>query len=204
MGRALALLLLLFYLFPRALAQVASCDATDLLFDFSASGPLQTLTVGGESYYVANLASYLLLLSSTSPMRFLPTRVVGGSGGRVACTLTTYTFGGFGGTLCGVDFTWCFRAGVTGSLPVPGDWGGRLYVLVQVASGNATSHVPTPTLLSAVPDGRGLANVGPFTFFFFTPAQLWIYYFLELSPTDAFSSLPTQGVLTLSYSLQTD
>ncbi|RTI07378.1 hypothetical protein CSW26_05895, partial [Thermus scotoductus] len=81
MGRALALLLLLFYLFPRALAQVASCDATDLLFDFSDPGPLQTLTVGGESYYVANLASYLLLLSSTSPMRFLPTRVVGGSGG---------------------------------------------------------------------------------------------------------------------------
>ncbi|RTH26303.1 hypothetical protein [Thermus scotoductus] len=73
MGRALALLLLLFYLFPRALAQVASCDATDLLFDFSDPGPLQTLTVGGESYYVANLASYLLLLSSTSPMRFPPT-----------------------------------------------------------------------------------------------------------------------------------
>ncbi|ULR41258.1 hypothetical protein [Thermus sp. NEB1569] len=198
MGRALALLLLAL---PRALAQTVSCDAADLLFDFSDPGPLQTLTVGGESYYVANLASYLLLLSGTSPMRFLPTQVVGGSGGRVACTLTTYTFGGFGGTLCGAGTTRCFRVShVTGSLPVPGDWQGRLYVLVQVASGNATSHVPTPTLLSAVPDGRGLASVGPFTFF--TPAQLWIYYFLELSPTDAFPSLPAQGVLTLTYSLQ--
>ena len=71
MGRALALLLLLGL--SRAWAQTASCDATDLLFDFSGPGPLQTLTVGGQSYYVANRDSYLLLLSGTSPMRFLPT-----------------------------------------------------------------------------------------------------------------------------------
>ncbi|RTI29839.1 hypothetical protein CSW17_06545, partial [Thermus scotoductus] len=84
-------------------------------------------------------------------------------------------------------------------VPVPGDWQGRLYVLVQVDFflGSATSHVPTPTLLSAVPDGRGLASVGRNTL-----ALLWIYYFLELSPTDAFPSLPAQGVLTLTYSLQ--
>ncbi|WCM40268.1 hypothetical protein [Thermus antranikianii] len=198
MGRALALLLLLG--FSRAWAQTASCDATDLLFDFSASGPLQTLTVGGQSYYVANLASYLLLLEGVSSMRFLPTQVVGGSGGRVACTLTTPNRGGGGGALCGAGTTRCFRvSGVTGSLPVPGDWQGRLYVFVQVVSGSATNHVPTPTLLSAVPDGRGLASVARNT-----TALLWVYYFLELSPTDAFPSLPAQGVLTLTYSLESD
>ncbi|WP_172958555.1 hypothetical protein, partial [Thermus scotoductus] len=104
------------------------------------------------------------------------------------------------GSLCGAGTTRCFRVShVTGSLPVPGDWQGRLYVLVQVDFflGSATSHVPTPTLLSAVPDGRGLASVGRNTL-----ALLWIYYFLELSPTDAFPSLPAQGVLTLTYSLQ--
>ncbi len=54
MGRALALLL--FLALPGAWAQTASCDATDLLFDFSDPGPLQTLTVGGIPYHVANLA----------------------------------------------------------------------------------------------------------------------------------------------------
>ena len=197
MGRALALLLLLGL--SRAWAQTASCDATDLLFDFSDPGPLQTLTVGGENFYVANLASYLLLLSGTSPMRFLPTQVAGaGTNKWVTCTLTTPNRGGGGGTLCGAGNTRCFRvSNVSGSLPVPGDWTQRLYVLVQVTSGNATSHVLTPTFLSAVPDGRGLASVGRNT-----TAVLRIYYWLELSPNDVFPSLPAQGTLTLTYSLQ--
>lgn len=197
MGRALALLLLLGL--SRAWAQTAFCDATDLLFDFSAPGPLQTLTVGGQGYYVANLASYLLLLSGTSPMRFLPTQVAGGTGERVACLLLTGPGGG-GGRVCGAGNTWCFRVSdVSGSLPVPGDWTQRLYVMAQVVLGNATSLVPTPTLLSAVPDGRGLANVAPNAFAF-----LYLYYFLELSPTDPFPSFPVQGSLTLSYRLQRD
>ncbi|MGC8967127.1 MAG: hypothetical protein ACP5JV_02160 [Thermus sp.] len=195
MGRALALLLLLGL--SRAWAQTVSCDATDLLFDFSASGPLQTLTVGGQSYYVANLASYLLLLSGTSPMRFLPTQAAGAGTNRWAtCALTTPRGGGGGGVLCGAGTTRCFRvSNVSDSLPV--DWTGRLYVLVQVASGSATSHVPTPTLLSAVPDNRGLASVDRNT-----TAVLRIYYWLELSPTDLFPSFPATGTLTLTYSLQ--
>lgn len=196
MGRALGLLLFL----PLALAQTVSCDATEVVYDFSDPGPLQTLTVGGQPYYVANLASYLLLLSGPSPMRFLPTRVAGGTGGRVACQVTTPNRGGGRGTLCGAGNTRCFRAAtLSGSLPVPGDWTGRLYVLGQVASGSATSHVSNPTLLSAVPDGRGLFSVGRNT-----TAVLWIYFFLELHPEDLFPSFPASGALYIAYSLDGD
>ncbi len=196
MGRALVLLLLL----SPALAQTASCEATEVAYDFSAPGPLEALTVGGAPHYVANLASYLLLLSGTSPLRFLPTRVAGGTGGRVECALGTPDRGGGGGRLCGAGNTWCFRVeGVTGSLPVPGDWTGRLYVMVQVVSGRAASHAPSPTLLSALPDRRGLASVGRGT-----TALLWVHYFLELSPADAFPSLPARGTLHLTYSLGND
>jgi hypothetical protein len=55
MGRALSLLLLAFLL-PKALGQSVNCDATDLLYDFSAPGSLTQATVAGQPYYVANLA----------------------------------------------------------------------------------------------------------------------------------------------------
>ncbi|SDF37999.1 hypothetical protein SAMN04488243_14711 [Thermus arciformis] len=194
MGRALALLFLL----APALGQTLSCDATEVHYNFSAPGPLQTVNVGGQDYYVANLAAYLALLSGTSPLRFLPTQVLGGTGSRVACQVTTPNGGGGGGTLCGAGATRCLRVSqVTGTLPVPGDWTGRLYVLGQVVSGNATSHVPTPTLLSTVPDGRGLFSVGRNT-----TAVLWIYFFLELSPEDLFPSLPASGTIAVTYRLQ--
>jgi len=198
MGRALALLLLLL----PAWGQTLNCDATELTYDFSAPGPLTSVTVGGQPYYVANLASYLLLLEGTAPMRFLPTGVAGGTGYRVACTVTTPNRGGGrGGTLCGVGTTRCLRVtSVTGSLPV--DWTGRLYVLVQVfqvVSGNVTNHVPTPTLLSGVPDNRGLASIGRNT-----TATLRLYYWVELSPADPFPALPATGTLTLTYQIQGD
>jgi hypothetical protein len=79
MGRALSLLLLALLL-PKALGQSVNCEATDLLYDFSAPGSLTQVTVAGQPYYVANLASYLLLLEGTAPMRFLPTAVTGGRG----------------------------------------------------------------------------------------------------------------------------
>jgi hypothetical protein len=192
MGRALALLLFL----PLAWGQTLNCDATGLTYDFSAPGPLQTLTVGGQPYYVANLASYLLLLEGTAPLRFLPTAVAGGTGYRVACTVITPAGGGGGGTLCGAGTTRCLRvSGVSGSLPV--DWTGRLYVMAQVISGNATSHAPVPTLLSAVPDNRGLASVARNT-----TALIHIYYWVEFSPNDTFATLPATGILTLTYRIQ--
>ncbi len=134
-------------------------------------------------------------------MRFLPTRAAGAGGNKwVTCTLTTPNRGGGGGALCGAGTTLCFRvSNVSGSLPVPGDWRGRLYVMAQVVSGSATSHVLAPTLLSAVPDGWGLASVPRNT-----TAVLRIYYWLELSPDDLFPSLPATGTLTLTYELQTD
>ncbi len=195
MGRALVLLLLL----SPALAQTASCEATEVAYDFSAPGPLEALTVGGAPHYVANLASYLLLLSGTSPCASSPPGWRGD--GRAGGVRPRHPGPGRGrGRLCGAGNTWCFRVeGVTGSLPVPGDWTGRLYVMVQVVSGRAASHAPSPTLLSALPDRRGLASVGRGT-----TALLWIHYFLELSPADAFPSLPARGTLHLTYSLGND
>jgi hypothetical protein len=200
MGRALSLFLLAFLL-PKALGQSVNCDATDLLYDFSAPGSLTQVTVAGQPYYVANLASYLLLLGGTAPMRFLPTAVTGAPGGvyRMACTVQTPNRDAIrGGALCGAGRKFCLRVtGVSGSLPV--DWTSRLYVLVQVVSGNATSFAPTPTLLSAVPDNRGLADIGKNT-----TAVLHIYYWVEVSPYDLFPTLPATGALTLTYQLQGD
>ncbi len=196
MDRALALLL---FLLPLAWGQTLNCDATDLRYDFSASGPLTQVTVAGQNYYVANLASYLLLLDGTASMRFLPTAVAGGTGYRVACTVTTPNRDAIrGGALCGAGRKFCLRVtGVSGSLPV--DWTGRLYVMVQVISGNATSFAPTPILLSAVPDNRGLADVQRNT-----TATLHIYYWVELAPGDFFPTLPATGTLTLTYQVQGD
>ena len=200
MGRALSLFLLAFLL-PKALGQSVNCDATDLLYDFSAPGSLTQVTVAGQNYYVANLASYLLLLDGTGPMRFLPTVVTGAPGGvyRVACTVQTPNRDPIrGGTLCGAGRKFCLRVtGVSGSLPV--DWTSRLYVLVQVVSGDATSRVTTPTLLSNVSDNRGLADVQRNT-----TATLHIYYWVELAPGDPFPTLPATGALTLTYEVQGD
>jgi hypothetical protein len=200
MGRALSLFLLAFLL-PKALGQSVNCDATDLLYDFSAPGSLTQVTVAGQPYYVANLASYLLLLGGTAPMRFLPTAVTGAPGGvyRMACTVQTPNRDAIrGGALCGAGRKFCLRVtGVSGSLPV--DWTSRLYVMVQVISGNATSFAPTPTLLSAVPDNRGLADIGKNT-----TAVLHIYYWVEVSPYDLFPTLPATGALTLTYQVQGD
>jgi len=198
MGRALSLLLLAFLL-PKALGQSVNCEATDLLYDFSAPGSLTWVNVAGQDYYVANQASYLLLLDGAGPMRFLPTAVTGGTLYRVACTVRTPNRNPIrGGTLCGAGRNFCLRVtGVSGSLPV--DWTSRLYVLVQVVSGNATSFAPTPTLLSAVPDNRGLADVQRNT-----TATLHIYYWVELAPGDLFPTLPATGTLTLTYQVQGD
>jgi hypothetical protein len=200
MGRALSLFLLAFLL-PKALGQSVNCDATDLLYDFSAPGSLTQATVAGQPYYVANLASYLLLLDGTGPMRFLPTAVTGAPGGvyRMACTVRTPNRDAIrGGALCGAGKKFCLRVtDVSGSLPV--DWTSRLYVMVQVISGNATSFAPTPTLLSAVPDNRGLADIGKNT-----TAVLHIYYWVEVSPYDFFPTLPATGALTLTYQVQGD
>ena len=198
MGRALSLFLLAFLL-PRTLAQSVNCDATDLLYDFSAPGSLTQVTVAGQPYYVANQASYLVLLGGTTSMRFLPTAVTGGTLYRMACTVRTPNRDPIrGGTLCGVGRRFCLRVtDVSGSLPV--DWTSRLYVLVQVVSGNATSLAPTPTLLSAVPDNRGLADVQRNT-----TATLHIYYWVELAPGDLFPTLPATGTLTLTYQVQGD
>jgi hypothetical protein len=198
MGRALSLLLLALLL-PKALGQSVNCEATDLLYDFSAPGSLTQVTVAGQPYYVANLASYLVLLGGTTPMRFLPTAVAGETGYRVACTVRTPNRDPIrGGTLCGAGRKFCLRVtDVSGSLPV--DWTSRLYVMVQVVSGKATSRVATPTLLSAVSDNRGLADVEKNT-----TALLHIYYWVEVSPYDLFPTLPATGALTLTYEVQGD
>jgi hypothetical protein len=199
MGRALSLFLLALLL-PKALGQSVDCDATDLVYDFSAPGSLTQVTVAGQPYYAANQASYLLLLDGTGPMRFLPTVVAGAPGGvyRMACTVRTPNRDARGGTLCGAGRRYCLRVtGVSGSLPV--DWTSRLYVMVQVVSGNVRSFAPAPTLLSAVPDNRGLADMGRST-----TALLHIYYWVEVSPHDLFPTLPATGALTLTYQVQED
>jgi len=200
MGRALSLFLLALLL-PEALGQSVDCDATDLVYDFSAPGSLTQVTVAGQPYYVANQASYLLLLGGTGPMRFLPTVVTGVPGGVywMPCTVRTPNRDPIrGGTLCGAGRRFCLRVtDVSGSLPV--DWTSRLYVLVQVVSGKATSRVANPTLLSAVSDNRGLADVERNT-----TATLHIYYWVELAPGDLFPTLPATGALTLTYQVQGD
>ena len=201
MGRALSLFLLAFLL-PKALGQSVDCEATDLVYDFSAPGSLTQVTVAGQPYYVANQASYLLLLGGTGPMRFLPTVVTGGTLYRVACTVQNPNRDAIrGGTLCGAGRKFCLRVtDVSGSLPV--DWASRLHVLVQVVqvvSGKATSRIANPTLLSAVSDNRGLADVERNT-----TALLHIYYWVEVSPYDFFPILPAAGALTLTYQLQGD
>lgn len=199
MVRALALLLLL----APAFAQIATCDAGEVRFDFSASGPLATYSVGNASYPVANLAGYLAFLDSGTATRFLPTQVAGGTYAyRVTCTLFTPILGGGGGTLCGTGTTRCFRiSGVSGSPPL--DPNTRLYVMVQVAwqifGFPPTIHAPTFTPLGSLPDNRGLASIPGGAF-----VTLYIWFLLELSPTDTFPSLPTSGTLTLTYALQSN
>lgn len=193
MGRALALFL---FLLP-ALAQTLNCDATEVRFDFSAPGPLTLL----NGYPVASLAGYLHLLDAGSALRFLPTQAVGGTQPqRVVCTVTTPNRGGGGGTLCGAGTTRCLRLfGVAGTLPPPLAANTRLLVQVQVVSGNATSHAPVPTPLGGLPDNRALASIGRNT-----TAVLWIWFYLEMDPDDAFPALPATGTLTLTYRLQND
>jgi hypothetical protein len=79
MGRALSLFLLALLL-PKALGQSVNCDATDLVYDFSAPGSLTQVTVAGQPYYVANLASYLLLLGRHGPHALPPHGGDGGTG----------------------------------------------------------------------------------------------------------------------------
>ncbi|WP_243028114.1 hypothetical protein [Thermus albus] len=193
MARALALAL-----FPLlaslAFAQV-SCDAQEVVFDFSSPGPL---TVQG-GYPVANLAGYLHIFD-TGPSLFLPTRVVGGVGYRVQCTVTTGKKGGKG-TACGADQTYCFRIESLSQAPsFPLDPYTRLYAMVQTVSGaGVTVHVPSPTPLASIPDRMGLASVPRNT-----TAILDIYLFLYLSPEDTFATLPTSGWITVTYRLDRD
>ncbi|WP_105318558.1 hypothetical protein [Thermus tenuipuniceus] len=198
MGRALAPLLLIYLVYHLpALAQSLNCDATDVRFDLAASGPLTWV----GSYPVASLAGYLHLLEGTTPLLFLPTQVVGGGQPhRVTCTVSTPNAGGGGGTLCGAGTTRCLRIlSIGGSLPPPLNPSTRLRVQVQVVSGNATSHAPTPTPIGSLPDNRGLASIARNT-----TAVLWLWFYLEMDPGDAFSPLPTGGTLTLSYTLRND
>lgn len=190
MGRALAFL----FLFLPALAQTLNCQASEVRFDFANSAPLAFL----NGYPVASLAGYLHLLEGSTPLRFLPTEVLGSpQPHRVVCQVTTSNRGGGGGTLCGAGATRCLRlSGVAGSLPSPLDPNTRLLVQVQVVSGNATSHAPTPTPIGSLPDGRGLASVARNT-----TALLWLWFYLELDPGDLFPTLPATGTLTLTYSL---
>ncbi|MCX7850731.1 hypothetical protein, partial [Thermus sp.] len=151
MSRALALLLLLL----PALAQTVNCDATDLVFNFSASGPITTVM----GYPVANLNAYLDFLDAGGTRRFMPTQVVGGSQPyRIACQITTPNGGG--GSTCGAGTTRCFRiTGFGGSLPAPLNPNPRLWVMVQPVSGTFTNHAPTFTHLMDLPDTRGLVSV---------------------------------------------
>ncbi|WP_038057163.1 hypothetical protein [Thermus amyloliquefaciens] len=194
MGRALAVLA--FLLLP-AFAQRLQCDATDVRFDFSDPGPLTFV----GSYPVANLAGYLHLFDVGNPLRFLPTGVVGGSQPhRVVCRVTTPRIGGGGGTQCGAGTTWCLRiSSPTGSLPPPLVANTHLLVQVQVVSGNATSHAPSPTRIGNLPDNWGLASIARNT-----TATLWIWFYLELDPNASFPTLPAGGTLTLTYRLRND
>ncbi|GAA6734835.1 hypothetical protein YIM1640_19650 [Thermus oshimai] len=195
MGRALAFFSLL--LFP-AWAQSINCDASDLRYDFGASGFLMQETVGGVPYPVANLAAYLDLLSQSSSKRFLPTTAVGGLGRYVECVASAPTRSGGGGTICGARNDWCLRiTNVTGVFPV--DWTTRLYVLVQLlsCSGGCTNHVPGVTLISALPDNRGLLSLSPGA-----TATFRVYFLVELSPEDTFIAFPATGSLTFTYGYQ--
>ncbi len=195
MGRALVLLI---FLALPTWAQSIGCDATDLRYDFGASGPFLQEVVGGMPYPVANLAAYLDLLSQTLPRRFLPTSAGGGLGRYVECTAVAPSRSGGGGTVCGAGRDWCLRVtNVTGALPV--DWTGRLYAMVQLlsCSGTCTVHVPGFALLSSLPDNRGLLSLSPGT-----TATFRVYLLLELSPEDTFTTLPATGSLTLTYGYQ--
>ncbi|MDM7324214.1 MAG: hypothetical protein P3W93_004330 [Thermus sp.] len=191
MARALALSL---FLVPWALAQV-SCDAQEVVFDLSSPGPL--VVQGG--YPVANLAGYLYLFDA-GPSLLLPTRVVGGVGYRVQCTVTTGKKGGRG-TACGAGQTYCFRVeSVSQASSFPVDPYTRLYAMVQTVSGAGVRvHVPSPTPLASIPDRMGLASVPRNT-----TAILDIYLFLYLSPEDTFADLPLSGGVTVTYRLDGD
>lgn len=189
MARTLALLLLVTW----ALAQV-DCDATEVVFDLSGPGPLTVQ----NGYTVANLSGYLHLLD-VGPSLLLPTRVVGATVPyRVTCTVQTRRGGG-GGVLCGAGTTHCFRLrGITGILPAPLDPLSRLYLMVQPVSGSGVvSHAPSPTPLGNLPDNMGLASIPRNT-----TAVLALYFFLLLSPEDAFPSLPASDTLTLTYRIR--
>lgn len=197
MGRALALTLALlpYLLHLPALAQTVACDATELRFDLSAPGSLQTLM----GYPVANLAAYLGLLDTGGVERFLPTQAVGGTQAhRITCQITTPNGGGGGGALCGAGTTRCFRiTGIGESLPLPLNPNTRLLVMVQPVSGSFTNHAPTPTPLGSLPDNRGLVSVPRNA-----NVTFWLWFFLEVGVDDVFPALPATGTLTLTYTLQ--
>lgn len=193
MGRALVLLLL----FLPALAQTVNCDATSLVFNFSASGSITTVM----GYPVANLNAYLDFLDAGGTRRFMPTQAIGGSQPyRITCQITTPNGGGGGGALCGAGTTRCFRiSGISGSLPTPLNPNTRLLVMVQPVSGSFTNHVPTFTPLGSIPDTRGLVSVPRNANVVF-----WIWFLLEMAVDDLFPTLPATGTLNLTYALRND
>lgn len=179
-------------------AQSLQCNAQEVRFDFSASVSGSLTAPDGVLYPRAGLPGYLSFLDALPPaQRFLPTQVVGTQDLFVTCTATIPNRGGRGGTLCGSGTTRCLRLSVSGALSPPLATG-RVYVLGRVVSGNATSHVPTPTPLGSIPDGGGLFSIERNT-----TAILQIWLFLEFAASDSYLG-PYSGSLLLGYVLQND
>lgn len=181
---------------PLAWAQSLECNAQEVHFNFSATVSGSLTAPDGVSYPRAGLPGYLSFLEALPPAQlFLPTQVVGTPDAFVTCTVTTPKGGGGGGVVCGARTTRCLRLRVSGNLSPPLA-NSRVYVLGWVVSGDATSHVPTPTPLGSIPDNGGLFSIGRNTT---ATVQIWI--FLEFAASDSYLG-PYSGSLLFTYVLQ--
>lgn len=189
---------------PLAWAQTLRCLGQEVRFDFSANVSGDLPAPDGLPYPRAGLPNYLSFLDTLPPTkRFLPTQVVGTQSASVICVVfLPQSSRGRGGSLCGAGPDWCLRLQVAGGLlpPLARD---RVYVLGRMARGmsvSVTSHVPTPTPLSSIPDGGGLFSISPgrsrISFAFL---EIWI--FLEFSASDSYSG-PYSGSLLFTYVLK--
>jgi len=158
-----------------------SLDATDFLFDFTASGT-GSLTVGGDTYPLATEPNYLTFLDTATTQLFAPTSVAGA--GNLYGTLSVKTNQG----------TWTLKiSSITGTLPAPLA-NNRVHVfLVQTGGPTVPTLVGTPTPIA---QNLTLAQIstggaGKRTFN--------LYYLLQMDAADAFPTTTYNGQITVSY-----
>lgn len=159
-----------------------SLDASDFLFDFTASGT-GSLTVGQNTYPQATNPNYLTFLDTATTQLFAPTSVAG-AGSNLFGTLSVRTN----------QAAWTVKVNaITGTLSAPLANNRVNVFLVQTGGPTVSTLVGTPTPIAP---NLTLAQItaggaGKSTF--------KLYYLLQMNAADAFPTTTYNGQITVSY-----